>query len=160
MLLPVHNLALLAVQGDPLSHYWQKLVDPTFRDLYQANAFDLAIMLPYFFVMTILAMYGIHRYQLVYNFFKNRKNIPSPPPAVTAWPKVTVQLPIFNERYVIERLIEAVAQFDYPGELLQVQVLDDSTDETQAVARTCVEQHRALGLNIEYIHRDNREGFK
>ena len=160
MLLPVHNLALLALQDDPLSHYWRELVDPTFHGLYQVNAFDLAIMLPYFFVMTILAMYGIHRYQLVYNFFKNRKNIPGPPPAVTAWPKVTVQLPIFNERYVIERLIEAVAQFDYPRELFDIQVLDDSTDETQQVARDCVEHHQRLGVPIAYLHRDNREGFK
>ena len=160
MLLPVHNLALLALQDDPLSHYWRELVDPTFHGLYQVNAFDLAIMLPYFFVMTILAMYGIHRYQLVYNFFKNRKNIPGPPPSVTAWPRVTVQLPIFNERYVIERLIEAVAQFDYPRELFDIQVLDDSTDETQQVARDCVERYQCLGVPIAYLHRDNREGFK
>ncbi|HXX45539.1 MAG TPA: cellulose synthase family protein [Candidatus Acidoferrales bacterium] len=162
MIASPENLAALLYQGAPLSHYWQKLVDPTFHNLYQVNAFDLAIMLPYFFVMTVLAMYGIHRYQLVYNFFKNRKNVPGPPPemAASAWPKVTVQLPIFNERYVIERLIEAVAQFDYPRELLDIQVLDDSIDETQQVARDCVERHRALGVPISYIHRDNREGFK
>ena len=105
-------------------------------------------------------MYGMHRYALVYNFFKNRKNVPGPPPEIADWPKVTVQLPIYNERYVIERLIEAVAQFDYPRELLEIQVLDDSTDETQQVARDCVERHRALGVPITYIHRDNREGFK
>ena len=154
------NFAALLYQGGPLGHYWQKLVDPTFRGLYQANAFDLAVMLPYFFVMTILAMYGIHRYQLVYNFYKNRKNLPGPPPAVSAWPKVTVQLPIYNERYVIERLVEAVAQFDYPRELLDIQVLDDSTDDTRQVARDCVARHQALGVPISYIHRDNREGFK
>jgi cellulose synthase/poly-beta-1,6-N-acetylglucosamine synthase-like glycosyltransferase len=160
MLLPIHNLALLAVQNDAVSNYWRKMVDPTFRGLYQANTFDLAIMLPYFIVMTILAMYGIHRYQLVYNFFKNRKNVPGPPPSVTSLPRVTVQLPIYNERYVIERLIEAVAQFDYPRELLDIQVLDDSTDETQQVSRDCVERNQRLGVPIAYIHRENREGFK
>ena len=160
MFLPVHNLALLFVQSSPLSHYWRRLVDPTFRGLYQVNAFDLAIMLPYFVVMTVLAMYGMHRYQLVYNFFKNRKNVPGPPPEIAQWPKVTVQLPIYNERYVIERLIEAVAQFDYPRELLDIQVLDDSVDETQQVARDCVERHQRLGVPIVYIQRDNREGFK
>ena len=156
------NLPIALLQASGLSHYWQKLVDPTFRGLYQANAFDLVIMLPYFFVMTILAMYGIHRYQLVYNFFKNRKNVPGPAPEMPAdaWPRVTVQLPIYNERYVIERLVEAVAQFDYPRELLEIQVLDDSTDETQQVARDCVERHHRLGVPIVYIHRDNREGFK
>jgi cellulose synthase/poly-beta-1,6-N-acetylglucosamine synthase-like glycosyltransferase len=117
-------------------------------------------MLPYFFVMVIMAAYGIHRYTLVYNFFKNRRNVAGPPPPIDSWPKVTVQLPIYNERYVTERLIEAVAQFDYPRELLDVQVLDDSTDETQTVARDCVERYRGLGLPISYIHRDNREGFK
>jgi len=160
-LTPSYILALLIFQGsNPVTTYFRRLVDPTFRGLYQANAFDLAIMLPYFFVMAILAMYGLHRYALVYQYFKNRKNVPGPPPEVAVWPKVTVQLPIYNERYVIERLIETVAQFDYPRELLDIQVLDDSTDQTQQVARDCVERHQALGVPISYIHRDNREGFK
>ncbi len=158
---PYPNPAIfLALSGNPFSHYYQKLVDPTFRGLYQANAFDMAIMVPYFLVMAVLAMYGFHRYQLVYNYFKYRKNVPGPTPEMAAWPKVTVQLPIYNERYVIERLIETVAQFDYPRELLDIQVLDDSTDETQQVARDCVERHQALGVPITYLHRDNREGFK
>jgi cellulose synthase/poly-beta-1,6-N-acetylglucosamine synthase-like glycosyltransferase len=160
-LTPSYILAsLIAAGSNPVTVYFRRLVDPTFRGLYQANAFDLAIMLPYFFVMAILAMYGMHRYALVYNYFKNRKNIPGPPAEVAVWPKVTVQLPIYNERYVIERLIETVAQFDYPRELLDIQVLDDSTDQTQQVARDCVERHQALGVPITYIHRDNREGFK
>jgi cellulose synthase/poly-beta-1,6-N-acetylglucosamine synthase-like glycosyltransferase len=144
----------------PLTNYWHRLTDRTFSGLYQTNAFDMAIMLPYFLVMVILASYGIHRYALVYNYFKHRKNVPGPPPEITEWPRVTVQLPIYNERYVIERLVECVAQFDYPRELLDIQVLDDSTDETQEVARNCVERHQALGVPITYIHRDNREGFK
>ncbi len=144
----------------PLSNYWRRLTDRTFSGVYQANAFDLAIMLPYFLVMAILATYGIHRYALVYNYFKNRKNVPGPLPEIHEWPRVTVQLPIYNERYVIERLVECVAQFDYPRELLDIQVLDDSTDETQQVARDCVERYEALGVPISYIHRDNREGFK
>jgi cellulose synthase/poly-beta-1,6-N-acetylglucosamine synthase-like glycosyltransferase len=152
--------ALALLQSDPLARYWHQITDPTFRGLYQANAFDLAIMVPYFFVMVVLSVYGIHRYTLVYNFFKNRKNVAPPQPEISEWPKVTVQLPIYNERYVIERLIEAVAQFDYPRELLDIQVLDDSTDQTQQVARDCVERHRALGIPISYIHRTNREGFK
>src|SRR3984893_4416892 len=146
--------------GNPLVTYWHALVDPTFHGLYQVNAFDLAIMLPYFLVMVILAMYGIHRYALVYNYFKNRRNAAGALPVITVWPKVTVQLPIYNERYVIERLIEAVAQFDYPRELLEIQVLDDSTDETQVVARNCVERYQDLGVSITYIHRDHRTGFK
>src|SRR4029077_4014184 len=80
--------------------------------------------------------------------------------AVCEWPRVTLQLPIFNERYVIERLVEAVCRFDYPLELLDIQVLDDSTDETREVARACVERHASQGLPISYIHRTNRDGYK
>src|SRR5947208_5110747 len=82
------------------------------------------MLIPYFIVLVVLAMYGLHRYWLVYDYFQYSKNVPPPPPPVTSWPRVTVQLPIFNERYVIERLTEAVARFDYPRELLDVQVLD------------------------------------
>jgi cellulose synthase/poly-beta-1,6-N-acetylglucosamine synthase-like glycosyltransferase len=149
--------------GNPLTELWRRNMDPAanpFRGIYQLNSFDLAIMLPYFFVMIILAAYGIHRYALVYNYYKNRKNIPGPPPEIPTWPKVTVQLPIYNERYVIDRLVEAVSQFDYPRGLLEIQVLDDSTDQTQQIARDCVDRYRALGLPISYIHRDNREGYK
>ena len=148
------------VSQNPLSNYWHKATDRTFSGIYHANAFDLMMMVPYFIVLIILAVYGMHRYWLVYDYYKYRKNVPGPPPAVTEWPGVTVQLPIFNERYVIERLVEAVSRFDYPHELLDVQVLDDSTDETCQVARACVERHAAQGLPISYIHRTNREGFK
>ena len=149
--------------ANPVSDYWRRNTDPLsnpFKGLYQVNSFDLVVMTPYFVVMIILAMYGIHRYVLVYNFFKNRKRIAPPPPEISEWPRVTVQLPIYNERYVIERLVDVVAQFDYPRELLDIQVLDDSTDETQEVARNCVERYQQLGLPISYIHRNNREGFK
>src|SRR6202045_3656882 len=157
----LHAIAISLAPGPgSMSNYWNKITDKTFVGLWQANGFDLAVMLPYFFVMAILASYGIHRYALVYNFYKNRNRVAGPPPEISAWPRVTVQLPIYNERYVIERLIESVAQFDYPRDLLDIQVLDDSTDETQEVARNCVERYQALGLPISYLHRANREGFK
>jgi cellulose synthase/poly-beta-1,6-N-acetylglucosamine synthase-like glycosyltransferase len=150
----------LAARLSSPSQYWHKLTDPTFRGIYHANAFDLAMMVPYFLVLFVLAIYGLHRYWLVYDYYKYAKNVPGPPPEVTSWPRVTVQLPIFNERYVIERLVDAVARFDYPHELLDIQVLDDSTDETQQVARGCVDRYAAQGLPISYIHRTNREGYK
>ena len=145
---------------NPISNYWHKATDRTFSGIYHVNAFDLMMMIPYFIVLIILAVYGLHRYWLVYDYYKYRKNVPGPPPEVTEWPRVTVQLPIFNERYVIERLVEAVSRFDYPPELLDIQVLDDSTDETREVARACVERHAAQGIPISYIPRANREGFK
>jgi cellulose synthase/poly-beta-1,6-N-acetylglucosamine synthase-like glycosyltransferase len=153
------TLTTLAAQSS-LSHYWHKLTDRTFVNVYHANGFDLAMMIPYFIVLFVLALYGLHRYWLVYDYFMYAKNVPPPPPSVEKWPRVTVQLPIFNERYVIERLVEAVSKFDYTTELLDVQVLDDSTDETQEVARNCVERFAAQGMPIVYIHRTNREGFK
>ena len=128
--------------------------------MYHTNGFDLAMMIPYFIVLFILALYGLHRYWLVYDYYAYARNVPGPQPPVTEWPRVTVQLPIFNERYVIERLVEAISRFDYPPELLDVQVLDDSTDETQEVGRNCVERFAAKGMPITYIHRANREGFK
>jgi len=158
----VHNIAFLAAQN-PLQNYYSRLTDPSlnpFRGIYQLNTFDLAVMIPYFLVLVVLATYGIHRYFLVYSFVKHRKNTPDPPPDPAVWPRVTIQLPIYNERYVIERLVEAVCRFDYPRELLQIQVLDDSTDHTQQVARDCVERQQALGIDIQYLHRANREGYK
>jgi cellulose synthase/poly-beta-1,6-N-acetylglucosamine synthase-like glycosyltransferase len=155
-------IAWIAAQG-PIANYWAKLTDPNrdpFRGVYQLNAFDLAIMVPYFLVLVILASYGFHRYWLVYCYAKHRDNTPVKPPDPAQWPKVTIQLPIYNERYVVERLIDAVSRMDYPRELLEVQVLDDSTDETCEVARTCIERYRALGIPIRYLHRANREGYK
>ena len=154
------TVTVLLAQQSAASRFLHRLTDRTFSGIYHANAFDLAMMIPYFIVLLVLAMYGLHRYWLVYDYFLYSKNVPPPPPPVTNWPRVTVQLPIFNERYVIERLTEAVARFDYPPELLDVQVLDDSTDETQEVARACVERHAAQGMPITYIHRTNREGYK
>src|SRR5262249_18684844 len=75
-------------------------------------------------------------------------------------PVVTVQLPIYNEMYVVERLIDAVCQIDYPRDKFEVQVLDDSTDETRQIARAMVERCRNQGIDIHYLHRDIRTGFK
>jgi cellulose synthase/poly-beta-1,6-N-acetylglucosamine synthase-like glycosyltransferase len=156
---PLSIATSLALQTS-LSHYWHRLTDRTFSGVYHANAFDLAMMIPYFLVLFVLAAYGLHRYWLVYDYYVYSKNVPRTPPELKDWPRVTVQLPIFNERYVIERLVEAVSRFDYPRELLDVQVLDDSTDETCQVANSCVERHAAQGMPIVYIHRTNREGYK
>jgi cellulose synthase/poly-beta-1,6-N-acetylglucosamine synthase-like glycosyltransferase len=76
------------------------------------------------------------------------------------WPHVTIQLPIYNERYVVERLIESVCSIDWPSHLLEVQVLDDSTDDTANIARAMVAKMKAAGVDIVYIHRSDRKGFK
>src|SRR4029078_10188033 len=94
---------------------------------------ETAILGTYFFVLVILAVYGWHRYYLVYLYMKTKDRHPVPAGAFDVLPLVTVQLPIYNEMYVADRLIDAVCQLDYPRELLEIQVLDDSTDETTSV---------------------------
>ena len=114
----------------------------------------------YFFVLVILAVYGWHRYYLVYLYMKHKDRQPTPLGSFEALPRVTVQLPIYNEMYVAERLIDAVCQLDYPRELLEIQVLDDSVDETTAVAERAVRRHAATGINITCLHRTDRTGYK
>src|SRR5919107_757000 len=124
------------------------------------NFTETLILVVYFFVLSILAIYGWHRYYLVYLYMKNKDRTPEPiaPPRVL--PPVTIQLPIFNEMYVADRLIDAVCEMDYPNELLEIQVLDDSTDETQEIAELAVRRHAARGFNIRYLHRVDRRGYK
>src|SRR5262249_50804672 len=139
----------------------QHFLDTTFRGLYHVNGFDLALLIPYFIVLILLAGYGAHRYVLVYLYYKHRQNRTTEPAAYfDDLPRVTIQLPIFNEQYVVERLLEAISKLKYPQEKLDIQVLDDSTDETVEVARDLVERYAALGHPISYLHRTNREGFK
>jgi len=154
-------LAVFAPQHG-LRHYMKMLfADPFATVPYRLNAFDMAVLFPYFAVMIILALYGVHRYTMCYLYFKYKKNYdPNPPNHFDELPRVTIQLPIFNEQFVIDRLIEAVCAMEYPKDRLEIQVLDDSTDETQAVAAGIVARYAALGNPIEYIHRDNRHGFK
>ncbi|HEY0784894.1 MAG TPA: glycosyltransferase family 2 protein, partial [Acidobacteriaceae bacterium] len=143
-----------------LSHYLHThYADPTFEHLYRWNAFDAALLVPYFVVMIILAFYGVHRYQLVWLYYRHRDNATLDPPSLFAeLPRVTIQLPIYNEQYVIDRLIEACCRLEYPHHKLQIQLLDDSTDETAQVASAIVERYRATAHPIEYIHRSNRYG--
>jgi Glycosyltransferases, probably involved in cell wall biogenesis len=160
---------VLAPHG--LSHYWRThYLDNTFKGLYRWNAFDTWLLIPYFIVMVILAFYGIHRYQLVWLYYRNKKNEAkwNEPPA--KWPEdelpfVTIQLPIFNEQFVIDRLIDACCRLDYPRDRFEIQVLDDSTDETTVVAKQIVERYARgfAGMDqqpVTYIHRTNRYGYK
>jgi cellulose synthase/poly-beta-1,6-N-acetylglucosamine synthase-like glycosyltransferase len=124
------------------------------------TAFETLILVSYFFVLSILAIYGWHRYYLVYLYMKHKDRTPAEPDPPAALPPVTVQLPIFNEMYVADRLIDAVCELDYPRELLEIQVLDDSTDETRDIAELAVRRHAARGLNIRCFHRVDRHGFK
>ncbi len=97
---------------------------------------------------------------MVYLYYKNKKNKPVPQGKMESLPRITIQLPIYNEMYVTRRLLNAACDVDYPKELMDIQVLDDSTDETKDVARKCVEELSGKGFDISYIHRENRVGFK
>src|SRR5256885_10210326 len=114
----------------------------------------------YMSVLIGLSAYGIHRYVIIYLFLKHRKRGAMPAGHFDQLPKVTMQLPIFNEVYVVERLLRSVSEIDYPRDLLQIQVLDDSTDDTRELTASCVENLQSRGFNVELIHRVDRIGFK
>src|SRR5271157_5702059 len=132
-----------------------------FAGIYHLEFFDWAFLAPYFAILVVLSFYGCHRFEMIRRFWKHKKHLVTQPSALFAeLPPVTIQLPLYNERYVVERLIEEVSKIDYPKHLLQIQVLDDSTDDTAPFAEALVERYRALGHPIEYHHRANRHGFK
>ena len=127
------------------------------------NLWQLSVLLIYFAVLLMLSFYGSHRYVIV-RLYRKYASGPDPEPASRfasdELPVVTVQLPSFNERYVIERLIDATCQIDYPADRLEIQVLDDSTDDTTELARARVAHWQARGVDIKLLHRQDRHGYK
>src|SRR5450759_572177 len=121
---------------------------------------ETLILGAYFFILSILALYGWHRYFLVYLYMKHKGDKVATPVVPETWPAVTVQLPLYNEMYVVDRLVEAVCRMDYPKDRLEIQVLDDSNDETQDIARLALRRVAMQGFDIKYIHRDDRLGYK
>ncbi|MBV9505894.1 MAG: glycosyltransferase family 2 protein [Acidobacteriia bacterium] len=157
----MHSALLLALAVSPTARLINGLFDDTFEGVHKLAWFDWAMLIPYFTILGILSVYGIHRYATIRTYFKFRKRaVQSPAHRFAELPPVTVQLPIYNERYVVERLIEEAVKVEYPKGLLQIQVLDDSTDDTAPFAEALVERYRALGYPIEYLHRTKRDGFK
>jgi cellulose synthase/poly-beta-1,6-N-acetylglucosamine synthase-like glycosyltransferase len=126
----------------------------------QTDTFAQVAIFAYLTVLTLICIYGAHRYFLVLLYYGVRHKAPQPLKHFEELPRVTVQLPMFNEQYVAQRIIERACEIDYPGDRLQIQVLDDSIDETQEIARQTVERLRAAGHDIEYRHRSNRVGYK
>ncbi len=171
----IHTLAItLLLQQKGLqhylsSHYYGKQA-ATFKGMYRWNSFDIWLLVPYFIVMVILAFYGIHRYQLVWLYYRNRKKAATSGNAPMKFaaadlPFVTVQLPIYNEQYVVDRLVDAICRIEYPRDRFEIQVLDDSTDETHQVAGEIVARYAAgtAGLApqpVYYLHREDRYGYK
>ena len=121
---------------------------------------DILLLVLYTVLMLVLTIYAAHAYLMLYLYRKNRANRIKPVCVYTEWPRVTVQLPIFNEQYVVARLLEAACALDYPRDRLEIQILDDSTDETQETAKKLAVKFQSQGINIHYLHRTNRLGFK
>lgn len=132
-----------------LEHYWSHLVGKIVLTIY-----GLCLLLVFF--------YSVLQLSLSIAYVRNRKKKPTNKPSYNpeTTPKVTVQLPMYNELYVAERIIETIAAFDYPADKLQIQVLDDSTDETKDVIANKVAELVAKGVNIQHIHRVDRTGYK
>jgi cellulose synthase/poly-beta-1,6-N-acetylglucosamine synthase-like glycosyltransferase len=115
----------------------------------------------YLITMIGLALHGLHSLATTILFVRAKpQSKPKKVALLEEWPFVTIQLPIFNEKYTIERLLRAVVQLDYPADRLQIQVLDDSTDDTAQLVNRLVQKYKSRGVDIEWIHRDNREGYK
>jgi cellulose synthase/poly-beta-1,6-N-acetylglucosamine synthase-like glycosyltransferase len=117
----------------------------------------------YFTLLLLLGIFGVHRYYLTYLYYRHKRNGPARVKLFEELPRVptvTVQLPIFNEKYVVERLIKKICRLDYPRDRLEIQVLDDSTDETRQIAQATVRRFQKKGIDIVYLHREQRTGYK
>ena len=121
---------------------------------------DSILFALYLIALSALGLFGIHKYYLLRMYKQLKKRHLPVPPHPAMWPRVTVQLPVYNERYVIKRLLKAAVRLNYPKEKLHIQVLDDSTDETVKLCRRMVTVLRAQGFDIEHIRRPERTGFK
>lgn len=123
----------------------------------------IAIIILYIISLTIILVYSLFQLSLVIQYKKSKKNPPNHRSLDIAndyIPNVTIQLPIYNELYVVERLLENISQINYPANKLEIQVLDDSTDETTLIAKKKVNELQAKGIDIKLIHRTKRDGFK
>lgn len=124
------------------------------------SVLEYSILSVYFVALCVLLVFGAHGFVMVHYYKRHGGLRGLRPKSTPKLRRVTVQLPIYNEYYVVERLIRAACRMDYPRELLEIQVLDDSTDETVQIAQRCVAEGRAQGFNIQWLHRKNREGYK
>ena len=121
--------------------------------------FSCVVGIFYLIVLGILSSYSLNYLYLTYRAWRCKEEYPHNL-SFDSYPAVTVQLPIYNELYVVERLIEAVCNLEWPDENLEIQILDDSTDETTEIIQRAITKHCTQEQNIKYIHRGERIGFK
>ena len=132
--------------------FWALLSNPQFLQQFFLNV--------YVVLLGTVTLYGFHRYLLIFIYYRHRRKYPKPLNHFQKLPTVTVQLPMFNERHVVQRVIEAACAIEYPRDKLQIQILDDSTDDTSDIILACVCRLARAGHNISYLHRPDRQGFK
>jgi len=118
------------------------------------------VLVTYFTILSILSIYGAHRLWMLLLYFRHKNHPPQPVGGPDFLPVVTVQLAVFNEVNVVERLLDNVVKMDWPKDRLEIQMLDDSTDGTVKVAQAVCDKYRALGYDIAYLHRTDRTGYK
>jgi len=124
---------------------------------------DTTILFLYFSSLMILFLFGSHGFIMIYYYLKYRDKKRSTPQllrSIANAPAVTIQLPVYNELYVVKRLLQAAGRIEYPKEKLEIQVLDDSTDETTQIIAEVVQEMQARGYDIKHIRRGSREGYK
>jgi cellulose synthase/poly-beta-1,6-N-acetylglucosamine synthase-like glycosyltransferase len=119
-----------------------------------------AVIYVYFFSLTVLFLFGSSGFVMIYYYLKHKNAVPQACPPLIDTPLVTLQLPVYNELYVVKRLIDAVCKFEYPKDKLEIQILDDSTDETTQVIEDAIRPYKASGFDIVHIRRTNRQGYK
>ncbi|CAA0079836.1 Beta-monoglucosyldiacylglycerol synthase [BD1-7 clade bacterium] len=122
----------------------------------------LFVLVAHFALLLVLSLFGLHRLSMVFRWFRWRRKFAAPATTqrFTDLPMITVQIPVFNEKFVAERIIDAAIALSYPADKLQIQIVDDSTDDTAELIRDRVQHYQRLGYNIEHRHRTNRQGFK
>ena len=122
--------------------------------------FDIAVLALHFGLLSMLCLFGLHRLSMVVRWFAHRNHRVEVDQKFSELPRITVQIPIYNEQYVAQRIIDAVAKLNYPADKLQLQIVDDSTDNTKDVIAKRIAYHNQQGIAMEHIHRTNRTGFK
>lgn len=155
------DLPALLLAPSKMDRWARALTDTTFAGIHRLDWFDWLLLVPYFTLLGILAIYGAHRFAVIRGYLKYKHKVPTTPEKrFEQLPRVTIQLPLFNERNVVDQLLDGVLKVRYPRELLEIQVLDDSTDDTHPYTEALVARLKEQGHPIEYIHRTNRTGYK
>lgn len=124
------------------------------------HSLAIAILIGHFSLLFLLSLFGLHRISLIFRWIRHRHKQPKIKQHFTELPKITVQIPLYNERFVAARVVDTIAALDYPYERLQIQILDDSTDTTSDIIARQVAHHRAIGVPIEHVQREIRQGYK